>query len=295
MSSPTKWSFARITLRLIPALLLIGILSWCSRGGDALREVSSVRAELQNMLAESGTPWQQGETLEKVYGRLSEQEKNQLLYHATEKASLEALKWLVVHGAKPAHVGAIRDLNLLQLAARSGSTEKLAYFLDQGFQADVHTKDGQGLLHLAAKGNMSKATLALLSKKGLQINDKSASGETPLHGASFASTQILLDSGAQTDAADAAGRTPLHHAALEERTEVVNELVARGASVFITDKEGRTALHFAAMKKSEPLIDVLLAAGAMKSARDIYNMTPRDLAEKAQKNHTDWQSIASKL
>jgi len=296
MSSPT-WSLARITLRVIPALMLLGLLAWCSKGGDALRDVSSVRAELQNILVENGTLGRQGESLEKVYARLSDTEKNQLLYQSTEKSSLDALKWLVAHGAKPQFVGTIRDLNLVQLAARSGDPDKLAYFLDQGFTVNDQTSDGLSLLHLAAKGNMNKAMLTLLEKRGLSINDKSKTGATPLHGASFAATVLLLDAGASIDAADNEGNTALHQAIQDKKPEVVHELIARGASVFSTNKEGRTALHLAALQKSDEVVDELLAAGAMKSARDNHNLTPRDLAEQAIKNrdHWDGHSIINKL
>jgi ankyrin repeat protein len=292
--SEQKWTWAKIAFRLAAVALVIGLLKWCNQGGEALRDVSSTRAEVLSALAFHGIPHQQNETPEQIFEHLSDSEKSLLLYESIESTSLSTIKWMVSHGADPKNVGIIKDLDLLQLAARSVNASKLAYFADMGFKTDVKTSDGQTLLHIAAKKNMDKPVLSLLLQWGLSINDTDQSGQTPLHGATYASTRLLLESGAQIDVADQRGRTPLHQAVMDSRTEVANELISRGASVFAADKDGRTPLHFAAIKKSEPMVNALLAAGAMKSARDVNNMTPRDLAQKSEESYA-YPTLLNKL
>jgi ankyrin repeat protein len=55
---------------------------------------------------------------------------------------------------------------------------------------------------------------------------------------------------------------PLHRAALSDKLETCQILVAAGAEVSAADEEGQTALHLAAAGGSEQLLDYLLAHGA---------------------------------
>lgn len=288
------WKWVRIASRVGAVIALLGLLRWCNHNGEALNQTANARTEVLQALAVSGIQHNSSDSPEEIFAQLSDRDKGRLLYESVESASLKAIKWMVSHGADPTSVGVIDDLNLLQLAARSADKDKLVYFLDKGFEASVRTRDGRTLLHLAARGSLDKTTLSWLLQQGVAIDDVDQAGQTPLHGASYASTRVLLDAGASIDAVDAKMRTPLHQAVLNNAPEVVDELISRGASVFAVDKEGRTPLHLAAQRRSEPMVNALLAAGAMKSTRDVYNMTPRDLAEKSVE-YNGYPSLLNKL
>ena len=85
----------------------------------------------------------------------------------------------------------------------------------------------------------------------------------------------LLAAGASVDARGEKGATPLHVAAEFGRAATTNALLAAGAVVEARDEGGRTPLHFAAgYNYGENAVQVLLAGGANLEARDGESRTP---------------------
>ena len=100
-------------------------------------------------------------------------------------------------------------------AVKSGETEKIKSYIEQGADVNVRDKSGGTPLHsVAEKGH--KETAELLIEKGGDVNAK-----------------------------DALGRTPLHETALFGHTAMAELLIASGAEVNAKDKEGKTSLHLA--------------------------------------------------
>jgi len=79
---------------------------------------------------------------------------------------------------------------------------------------------------------------------GVEINPRSPSGSTPLHGAAFQGkarlAHLLLSRGAEVNAADNKGNTPLHLAALHGRRSVVTALLEQGADRKAKNGDGLT-------------------------------------------------------
>lgn len=100
---------------------------------------------------------------------------------------------------------------------------------------------------------------------GSDVNERDASGRTPLHWcadaghAKIALQLIVL--GADIDARDASGQTPLHYATICERVDVCKLLVRSGADTTIADEAGETA-------ESLGLFNIVSSSGEFDSSED---------------------------
>ena len=96
----------------------------------------------------------------------------------------------------------------------------------------------------------------------------------------------MLDGGMPVDSFDGYGRTALQQAARYNRTDVIHELLQRGADVNKRDRYfGRTALHWSAMNNNTDAIRLLLENGASTTIKDDEGLTPIDIAR--QYNHQE--------
>ncbi|MFT3817146.1 MAG: ankyrin repeat domain-containing protein [Rubrivivax sp.] len=271
----------RLLTRFLPLLLVVLFVAWCSSSQQQKRERGPQKVELTELFLRQGLiasgSLRDGELTEAAR-KAGRSGMNQLLYAAAPDASIEALQWIVDHGADPAAVGAPEGVPLLHKAAQKPAYARLEFFLGLRLDPLQRGPGGNSLLHAAASGGLDERTLQLLLGKGLKLDEANGAGQLPIHLAGVKSLDVLVRAGAEVDAVDGLGRTALHQAAAERRAELVVELLRLGASVFKTDAKGRTPLHLAALARSEPVVDALLAAGAPRSARDADGQTARDLA-----------------
>ena len=78
---------------------------------------------------------------------------------------------------------------------------------------------------------------------------------------------------------DRAGRSALHYAAVDGDVDRVVALIADGADVNMVDLAGgHTPLHFAAREQHTAIAQALLSAGAEVDARDRFGKTPLSMA-----------------
>ena len=73
---------------------------------------------------------------------------------------------------------------------------------------------------------------------------------------------LLLDHHAKIEAADAWGYTPLLEAAAAGKSEMVELLAGRGASLAVRGKDGETPLMLAKLFSNQETADVLRRLGA---------------------------------
>ena len=82
------------------------------------------------------------------------------------------------------------------------------------------------------------------------------------------------------------GMTALQCAAMLNLTDVIHELLQRGADVNKQHRDGRTALHLSAMKNRTDAIQLLLQNGASTTIKDKWGRTPIDCAREVNNQET---------
>ena len=155
----------------------------------------------------------------------------------------------------------------LHLAVREGQFEVALTLIRAGAPLDTpHSQNGYTPLHYAAsKGNV--AMVRLLMASGASLTVRSAIGHTPLHSAAssgdLATLSLLLDSAAGKSvlsAPDLPGFTPLHLAAMHGFPDLVEHLVAAGASLSALTERDQTPLDLATSFSHAPIVHILDAA-----------------------------------
>jgi len=139
----------------------------------------------------------------------------------------------------------------VQLAARFGALEVLQLLIAQG--ADLRLPDavGRTALHWAARGGFLDVVLAVVQRRGVDVDPRCAGDRTPLHWAAkhghAAVVRALMDHAADPTAESADGRTALHWAASQGHKGLVQLLLDDGrVDAAARSRKGWTALHWAA-------------------------------------------------
>lgn len=124
---------------------------------------------------------------------------------------------------------------------------------------------------------------ALLSAKGIEVDTASEYGETALMLAAFKGNmelvQRLLAEGASVNRIG--GWTPLHYAAAEGHNDIVKLLLEKGARVNVQTYSGVTPLYMAARKPSREVVMTLLRAGSYRDLCNDKGQSPADAASNA--------------
>ncbi len=152
---------------------------------------------------------------------------------------------------------------LLLWAVKTDDVQQARELLEQGADARVRDRAGNGLLHLASSAEMAQ----LLLESGADLHAQNNLGETPfalaMEEARLDVLEALLEAGLDVNAFDSLGETPLFAA---HDADVAALLIAHGADVHACNSRGRTALMDAF--KGEDVLRVLIEAGASPAARD---------------------------
>lgn len=137
-------------------------------------------------------------------------------------------------------------------------------FIDRGADLNASVKGMTVLMKAVEKANVD--TLSMMLKKNADINKTGGDGITPImlalernnHGA----TWLLMNSGADINKADVHGITPLMRAVRVGETDIVKELLKKGANAKAVTKNGLKITKLIGEKNKEALTILLQDAGA---------------------------------
>lgn len=196
-------------------------------------------------------------------------------------------------------------------AAESDDPATLEELMKSGMALDTRNPGGDTALHAAAVAGMKKS-VAFLLEKGLPVDATGAEERTPLMATvlngSPEMARYLLSRRADHRKKDAKGFTPLMlavregrpgmvaelapydrenldaallMAALEGRSEAIDELTKYGASIYARMGDGRTPLMMAAENGNVEAVEMLLEIGANRFSMDDQGRIAADLAREA--------------
>ncbi|KFZ25348.1 hypothetical protein V502_00170 [Pseudogymnoascus sp. VKM F-4520 (FW-2644)] len=123
-----------------------------------------------------------------------------------------------------------------------------------------------------------------LLQAGVDVNEKNALGETPLHWAACVGNLYyiskLMSMGADIGATTLAGKTALHNAAQFGQAEALLLLLDGGADMQATDLKGRTVLHTAIEEGGDnyETVSLLIERGADDLAEYTHKSKQHNIA-----------------
>jgi len=154
--------------------------------------------------------------------------------------------------------------------ARYGDPGELAALLDQGLPLNLRNGKGDSLLMLAAYNGNGPAVRVLL-ERGADPDLINDNGQAPLAGVAFkgdlAITRLLLEHGAAVDAGD---RTPLMVAAMFDRVEIADLLLAHGADPDRRDPAGRSLGDLAATMGAGKVPELIARWRAQRTGESLH-------------------------
>lgn len=145
--------------------------------------------------------------------------------------------------------------------ARVGDLVGLKRLLDAGADVNGHDSLDQTPL-IAAVSQDSLPAVTELLKRGASVASVDKAGWTPLHFATFFSTDTvvmtaLIEAGANVNARNDRGITPLYFASATGHVDQVKLLLDRGADRTIASNSGWTPLRITRTKGIEPIVKLL--------------------------------------
>lgn len=183
-------------------------------------------------------------------------------------------------------------------ALRSSDLGELNAILRDGFRVQSWSFQGRNALEWSIRYKEVRVVERLI-QAGLPIGEPGYQGLTPLHWAaregSAPITRLLINSGASMDGKNPEdGSTPLVEAIWMNEIAVAKLLIAAGADLNAVEKKrsGGTALHIAVRAPRPELVEPLLAAGASPSAKDRKGRTAFDEARRLGRD--DWVVLMQK-
>lgn len=149
----------------------------------------------------------------------------------------------------------------------------------------IYVKPAHQMYEAAANGNVP--AIRALASKGISPNapDPLAFDSTPILIASarghLAAVLVLSDLGVDVNEASRAGLTPLHAAALTGHGELVRHLLSKGAKPWLKDEAGNSAIVYAVSSGNSQTVQFLIRGGpiltpAMRGARRWFRLQKRN-------------------
>jgi ankyrin repeat protein len=163
--------------------------------------------------------------------------------------------------------------NSLHAAAEEGNIDALKSLLERGVDINARGASNQTPLHVAVvEGNVD--VVRLLVERGAEVESRNNFGRTPLHGSSrfghLEVSRLLLNHGANVNARMEKYWTPMHLSAGNGHLEMVKLLLERGADPHAMNSEGETPYQVSLRSSYREIVDLLWKEnGSMRSVYDL--------------------------
>jgi len=204
------------------------------------------------------------------------------LNNAVIANDVDRVRYTLHHGA---HVDAVdgEGMSPLTNAARFGFSDVSAFLLDHGANANFVDRSSWTPLMYAAWDD-DPGLVKLLLAHGASLVAVDNTGLTPLgiaaQNGKVKGAATLVAAGDEVNAPVAKGNyTPLMLASISGSSEIVTNLLGRGAQVNAANPGGVTALMIAAANDHPNIVELLLRSGADINARSQDGRTALDIAQ----------------
>ena len=169
----------------------------------------------------------------------------------------------------------------------AGEAELIRLLLDRGADPNARDDAGQTPLHSVSVSGVREpsALVTELLKGGADLHAEDYRGCMPIHRVETVAYAVaLLDRGSDVGAATCGGLTPLQIVVdrmsggpEETGSELVDELLKRGADINVLDEDGNTVLHRAARELNVGAIAELIRHGADVNATNRSGRQPVEM------------------
>lgn len=211
------------------------------------------------------------------------------LYQAIryEPTNLSIVELLISFGANE-HVPDEIGYYPLHCAAYCGQYEIADFFLQHGHDPCQLSESPDDIgqcetaLHCAVFGS-NPSVLQLLVKAGVSVNSLALPGkQTPLYNAvlnqKIEMVEELINLNADVNVKDASSVTPLHHAVSCQNDEIIRILIQKGTLLEAKTIDGLTPLHIAVIDGTEESVKLLIDSGASMNVTSMHGETPLHFA-----------------
>jgi ankyrin repeat protein len=185
---------------------------------------------------------------------------------------------MVIFMALPAAVGAAGVYDDLIHAVNNDDERTVAELLKRGVDVNSVGPNGDSLLMLAARHGRPPMVKLVLDAQP-RVNARNAYGETALMVATFRGhTDVVRQLLARGAEVNHPGWTPLSYAAAQNRMDIARILMSQGAQINAQAENGTTALMMAAYEGHLSMVLLLMEHGADLALRNRDGQTALGLA-----------------
>jgi ankyrin repeat protein len=183
------------------------------------------------------------------------------LYRALQVGDLDQIKRHVYHGSDVNSPDAAGDYPI-HVAARNGQVAIARVLLDHGARLDVRDVKGRTPVHLALTAGRTEVAEVLFSAGAADSPQALLFALVREGSADRDALALLHKRGADLNAVGDTGQAPLHLAVVNGRVALAKRLILAGADANLPDADGQTPLALALRVGDADLIRMLRQYGA---------------------------------